>query len=73
MNIKVGQIYSHRHAGEKIIICITKIKNNGMIYAIRNNGNIGNRFHSQFYNYELIAEFDSWIEAVNSPEFKGEK
>ena len=71
--IKVGQIYSHRHAGEKNIICITKIKNNGMIYAIRNNGNIGNRFHSQFHNYDLIAEFDTWQQAVNSPEFKGEK
>lgn len=27
----------------------------------------------EYIKWELVAEYDSWQEAVNSPEFKGEK
>ncbi len=67
--IKVGQIYGHRHAGENIIIVVTKIKVNGIFYCIKNNGTVGCRWRSHFDNYDLIAEYPTWQEAVNSKEF----
>lgn len=67
--IKVGQIYCHKHAKRKIIICITKIKDNGFAYVIGNNGTATYRFEGDFENYIFLAEYPTWQEAVNSPEF----
>lgn len=67
--VKVGQVYLHRHAGENIIIVVTKKRINGFFYCIRNNGTTSSRWSSQFNNYELLAEYPTWQEAVNSKEF----
>ena len=69
--IKAGQIYCYKYARRKIIICITKIKDNGFVYVIGNNGTATHRFEGDFESYILIAEYPTWIEAVNSKEFKG--
>lgn len=67
--IKAGQIYGHKHAGRNIIICVTRIKVNGYVYIVGNNGTVGARFLSDFENYTFLAEYPTWQEAVNSPEF----
>lgn len=68
--IKVGQIYSHKIATGNIIICVTKVKHNNTYYCIKNDGTLAYRWKSSFRNYELISEYTTWQEAVNSEEFK---
>lgn len=67
--IKVGQIYGHKHARRNIIICVTRIRANGFVYVIGNNGIANTRFLSDFENYTFLAEYPTWQEAVNSNEF----
>lgn len=68
--IRQGQIYFHAYRGRNIIICVTRVKraNN---YIITNNGTSGTRYDVEFTKYDLIAEYPTWQEAVNSKEFKG--
>lgn len=42
------------------------------ICVIHNDGFTENKCLEDFYLGELIAEYPTWQEAVNSPEFKGE-
>lgn len=67
--IKVGQIYKHEFRGRNILICVTRIKNNGYISTIGSDGTIGTRRITDFINYSLLSEYKTWQEAVNSKEF----
>lgn len=61
--IKVGQVYKN-HRNE--ICVITSIDYNGTYIYITNTGYAG---HGVFCDNELIAEYPTWQEAVNSKEF----
>ena len=71
--IKVGQIYT-KH---KQILCVTSILGSvsGLLcYTIDTKGFIYKDFYKDFEkDKRLIAEYPTWQQAVNSPEFKGEK
>lgn len=67
--IKVGQIYCHKHGRRHITLCLTKIMPNRCCYIIENNGVANSRLVSDFKNYTFVAEYPTWQEAVNSPEF----
>ena len=68
--IKVGQIYKEK-TGCKW--CITKV--GALVSAICDDGTVcfGKLWDNYFQlTVELIAEYPTWQEAVNSKEFKGE-
>ena len=73
--IKVGQIYN----SDEGIYVISKVwfnaaEDENWSYVIYNDGNSdcwSDNFISKYS--KLIAEYPTWQEAVNSPEFKGEK
>lgn len=71
-DIKVGQIYFDEILGGEI--AITWIAMDKKEYhCIRKDGFI---FYSSDFStnkMELIAEYPTWQEAVNSPEFRGER
>lgn len=67
--VRVGQIYSHKHRRRNVIICVTRIRANGLVYVVGNNGTATIRYKSYFEDYTLIAEYPTWQEAVNSREF----
>lgn len=71
--IKVGQIYTK----DKQILCVTSILGSvsGLLcYTINAKGFVYKDFYKDFEkDKRLIAEYPTWQEAVNSPEFKGEK
>lgn len=67
--IKVGQIFCHKHGRRHITLCLTKITPNQRCYVIENNGIANTRLVSDFENYTFVAEYPTWQEAVNSPEF----
>ena len=53
--------------------CITTKVVRGKCYTITHEGRGYLRWAEDFKNKKLIAEYSTWQEAVNSPEFKGEK
>ena len=75
--IKVGQIYKEKklpywrkHESTIFVICCIEMTH---IYVIDTNGKtdfVGVDWLKA--DYELIAEYQTWNEAVNSKEFKGE-
>jgi len=65
--IKVGQIYITD--GEIVVVSFYRKGQIGIIY---NDGYVINIFNDIISNSELIAEYPTWQEAVNSKEFKGE-
>lgn len=70
--IKVGQIYETK-SGSRYIITYMGTFN---LYLLYDNGySVEYSIYSMNKNYDdkLIAEYPTWQEAVNSPEFKGEK
>ena len=69
--IKVGQVYNVPHLGGKVVI--TWISgDNTEFFCVRQDGFFfkGSCWYQDDYNF--IAEYKTWQEAVNSPEFKGE-
>ena len=67
--IKVGQI---REWWEKL--CVITLDDNGTYHVIFQNGETGHvPVRQTFLFSETIAEYPTWQEAVNSPEFRGEK
>lgn len=71
--IKVGQVYKQKN---NEIFVVTQILD-GDVFIIYNDGynasypiDVDN---NPFIFDKHIASYDSWQEAVNSPEFKGEK
>ena len=72
MKIKVGQIYK-TPSGSRYIVTYMGTYN---IYLLYNTGySLEYSISDMNNNYDdkLIAEYSTWQEAVNSPEFKGEK
>jgi hypothetical protein len=74
--IKVGQIYQYEDVGKFVI---SNIQDNEEFYnpsIIWQDGSVDTlkamRKSMKIYG-KLIAEYPTWQEAVNSPEFKGEK
>lgn len=63
--IKVGQIYK---TDEQIVV--VSFYRKGQIGIIYNDGYVINIFNDTISNSELIAEYPTWQEAVNSKEFK---
>ena len=73
--IKVGQIYKQRDYDTFVVTYINNSKLVSMIYtdgSQRLDFTDSLRIFIQDY-CELIAEYPTWKEAVNSSEFKGEK
>lgn len=66
--IKVGQIYSYDLEN---LFVVTNVDCNGQ-YIIWDDGSSSYR-NIKINNVELIAEYPTWQDAVNSPEFRGEK
>lgn len=66
--IKVGQIYEEKDEG---VFVITKCNNSGGYYAVKNDGKTFSGVGLD--KKDIIVEYPTWQEAVNSPEFKGEK
>lgn len=71
--IKVGQIYKPKNNDNKdAIFVVTKTeKITDFYYVMWNDGSLFHHNVSEDY-LELIAEYPTWQEAVNSKEFKGE-
>jgi hypothetical protein len=76
MTVKVGQIYQYEGVGKFVI---SNIQDNEEFYnpsIIWQDGSVDTlkamRKSMKIYG-KLIAEYPTWQEAVNSPEFKGEK
>ncbi|MBR6515454.1 MAG: hypothetical protein IKT40_01220 [Bacilli bacterium] len=70
--IKVGQIYK-TESNSRYIVTYMGTYN---IYLLYDNGYCMEYSISSMnnnYDDKLIAEYPTWQEAVNSPEFKGEK
>jgi len=71
--INIGQIYKK----DKQILCVTSILGSisGLLCnTIDTNGFIYKNFYKDFEkDKKLIAEYPTWQEAVNSPEFKGKR
>lgn len=70
--IKQGQIYRVHSKYGRIIHCITTSVNRGKCYTITNKGKGYIRWAEDFAGKELIAEYPTWQEAVNSKEFRNE-
>lgn len=70
--IKVGQIYNKPYLGGKVVVTWISADETEF-YMIRNDGFffVSRRVYAN-YEDELIAEYPTWQEAVNSKEFKGE-
>lgn len=74
--IKVGQIYALPWTKNPIVVTdiqYTPKEPFDWIYVISSNGVQSRFWKKTIETLELVAEFDSWQQAVNSPEFKGEK
>lgn len=71
--IKPGQIYRTNSKMGTRLHCITTKVVRGKCYTITHEGRGYLRWAEDFENKKLIAEYSTWQEAVNSPEFKGEK
>ena len=78
MSVKVGQIYRQKSKPfwrkyEDDIFVISHIEYS--IHIIFQSGNVDNTPKERWINgdCELIAEYPTWQEAVNSSEFRGEK
>ena len=72
--IKVGQIYKQRDNETFAVTYINKSKLVSMIYT---DGSLRLDFTNSLSRFiqdycELIAVYPTWLEAVNSKEFKGE-
>lgn len=69
--IKEGQIYEYENGERFVMINITKER----LYLVFQSGVVTNleRFSPQMKVYgKLIAEYPTWLEAINSKEFRNE-
>ena len=74
MTVKVGQIYSYVDDYSQIEckICVTFVLR-FTAFGISSSGVTYDEGISFYEDLPLIAEYPTWQQAVNSPEFKGEK
>lgn len=70
--IKVGQIYK-TESGSRYIVTYIGMYNVYLLFDTGYSIEYSISSMNNNYNGKLIAEYDTWQEAVNSPEFKGEK
>lgn len=72
--IKVGQIYKHNNSFFVVTFVNISFVSREQVQLIKNNGfTLGWSYSkAQKYLVDLITEYPTWQEAVNSPEFKGE-
>jgi hypothetical protein len=68
--IKVGQIYRKKGFYGDFCFCVSNIWRNGNPSLIRNDGELFPNRYDGIDGCELIAEYPTWQEAVNSKEFK---
>ena len=68
--IKVGQIYFIPYLGGKTVV--SWIRNDKTEFALIRDDGFTFTGSEKDYDWELIAEYPTWQEAVNSKEFKGE-
>ena len=66
--IKVGQIYKGKNLNTRYVIT-NKYDYKSSIISDKGIGTL--RWNSDIGRWKLIAEYPTWQEAVNSPEFKG--
>ena len=75
--IKVGQVYKLPYSKSPVVVIrieSKKEKRFDWIYFITDGGQQERLWRTSVEEMlELIAEYPTWQEAVNSPEFKGEK
>lgn len=75
--IKVGQVYKLPYSKSSVVVIrieSKKEKRFDWIYFITDGGQQERLWRTSVEEMlELIAEYPTWQEAVNSPEFKGEK
>ena len=69
--IKVGQIYNIPYLGGKFVITWMG-GDETEVYCVRQDGFFFKGICRYQNDCELIAEYPTWQEAVNSPEFRGE-
>lgn len=72
MTIKVGQIYK-TELHSRYIVTYMGMYNVYLLYDTGYSMEYSISSMNNNYNGKLIAEYPTWQEAVNSPEFKGEK
>lgn len=70
--IKPGQIYKNDDVVTSIYVVIYG-KDRNKIYCIYEDGSCGQIPNHFLERSELLKTFSTWQEAVNSPEFKGER
>lgn len=71
--IKIGRIFKQKN-GEVFVIS----NSNGVYYSVIYKNGYASTYKTtddnlKFVLYEQLAEYPTWQEAVNSPEFRGEK
>lgn len=74
--VKVGQIYGLPWTKSPVVVTnihCTPEEQLDMVYVISASGAQEKFWRKTVETMELIAEYPTWQEAVNSPEFKGEK
>ena len=70
--IKVGQVYQSIKQKDKRFVVTSYNEYDWKSYVISSEGVGSCRWKSDIGKMELIAEYPTWQEAVNSKEFKGE-
>ena len=77
MTVKVGQVYKLPFSKSPVVVIRIEPKYEkhfDWIYLITDEGQQERLWRKSVEEtLELIAEYDTWNEAVNSPEFKGVK
>lgn len=77
MTVKVGQVYKLPYSKSPVVVIRIdpkKEKRFDWIYFITDDGRQERLWRTSVEEtLELVAEYNTWQEAVNSKEFKGEK
>lgn len=71
--IKVGQVYQSIKQKDKQFVVTSSNKYDWKSHVISNEGVGSCRWNSEIRKMELIAEYPTWQEAVNSKEFNDER
>lgn len=72
--VRVGQIYELPVTKGRVVVirCEETESQFDFVYFIFNDGNVERLWKKTVKELKLIAEYPTWQDAVNSPEFKGE-
>lgn len=73
LEIKPGQIWQQEN-GEIFVLTLAEDENVYVVYLDGYSTSYSGEEDNYFFIFDkLIAEYPTWQEAVNSPEFRGEK